>query len=331
MLNGLHVIIGCNGPVGVELAHQLVARGHRIRGICRTGRAEFPPGAEVMSGDATDSEEMRRLCADASVIYCCVGLPYRQWRGTWPRVIDGILNAASGRRLVFADNLYAYGPQTSPLKEEMPLTGFGHKPRLRAQMATRMLQAHRDGLAQVVLVRASDFYGPRVTNALLGARVFSAAVSGKPAQLLPDIDQPHTFTYISDFAGALVTLAEAPNSVCGRAWHVPNAPPQTIREIVGMIYRMVGREPKLKVMPPFLLSCLALASPLMRELKEMTFQLDRPYLVDHSDYAARFWSDPMPLHEGLRATFDWYLGLSVRRRPPARAVRRSPAHTPPSS
>lgn len=46
----------------------------------------------------------------------------------------------------------------------------------------------------------------------------------------------------------------------------------------------------------------------LRELSEMRFQWDRPYLVDSRKYAARFGDDATPFADGLRATIDHYRG-----------------------
>ena len=54
-------------------------------------------------------------------------------------------------------------------------------------------------------------------------------------------------------------------------------------------------------MPPVLLPMLGLVSPFMRELVEMRFQWDRPYHVDASNFAARFWSDATPFEVGVPA------------------------------
>ncbi len=68
--------------------------------------------------------------------------------------------------MVFADNLYMYGPQTSPLTEEMPLTHYGRKPALRAEITKLWKSAHDTGRVRAVAVRASDFYGPDATTSL---------------------------------------------------------------------------------------------------------------------------------------------------------------------
>jgi nucleoside-diphosphate-sugar epimerase len=284
---------------------ELSGQGRRVRGVSRSGRSEAPSGAEIVAGDAADVGAARRLAEGAETVYACMGIPYPEWREGWPPIVEGLLSAAEGRRLVFADNLYAYGPVDKPLREDLAPTTFGRKPALRAQMTFNMLAAHRAGRTQVVLVRASDFYGPRVKNALLGERVFPAALEGRPAQLLPDVDQPHAYTYVLDFARALARLGQDERAL-GHIWHVPNAPVRTTREVVETIYRLAGHEPRMKVMAPWQLHLLALFSPLMRELKEMEFQRDRPYLVDDHRARETFGLTHTGLEDGLQATLDWY-------------------------
>jgi hypothetical protein len=65
-------------------------------------------------------------------------------------------------------------------------------------------------------------FGPHVLVSQAGERLFGAAVAGKPASVLGDPDAPHTFTFIDDFASALVTLG-AREEALGEVWHVPSA------------------------------------------------------------------------------------------------------------
>lgn len=307
--DSLHVVFGCNGAVGVDLLARLAARGVRVRGVCRSGVAEAPEGVEVVAGDASDRETAPRLAKGAAVVYSTVGIEYQyqRWVEQWPPIIDGLLDAAeaAGARLVFADNLYCYGPQMIPLREDLPMTVYGKKPALRARLARRLFEAHRAGRVQVAVVRASDFYGPRVLLSGLGERVFPKVLAGKPAQVLGDPDAPHSYTYVPDFARALVSVAEASDAF-GEAWHVPSAPARSHRELVGAIAKLAGSAPKLQVLSPKMLRLAALFSSKMRELKEMLFVWDRPYRIDHTKFAERFWSDFTPLDEGLAATLAWY-------------------------
>jgi nucleoside-diphosphate-sugar epimerase len=307
-MSGKQVVFGCNGPIGTALMERLVAAGHEVVGVCRSGESEAPAGARIEAGDVRDPEQAAGLAAGAEVVHGCVGIPYEAWMDLWPGIIEGLLTAAeaSGARLVFADNLYAYGAKNRPLTEEMRLTDYGRKPTLRAKLARTMLEAHRVGRARVALVRASDFYGPRVTNAALGERVFPNLLTGKPVQLLGDPDARHAFTYAPDFARALETMAGAEDEDYGQAWHVPNAPALTQRQVIALAGELAGRQVKIRSLRRRTVALLALFSPMLRELKEMMHQWELPYRVDHAKWAARFGDDATPLEEGLRATLDWY-------------------------
>ncbi len=83
------------------------------------------------------------------------------------------------------------------------------KGRARAQVANILMDAHESGQVEVTIGRASDFFGPRVTGSAFGERVFAAALQDGTVNVLGDATLPHTYTYIRDFAAALVTLAEA--------------------------------------------------------------------------------------------------------------------------
>ncbi len=310
----LHVVVGCNGPVGLELMRLLDGRGVRVRGLCRSGRAEAPDGVEVLAVDIGDARGARDATADAEVIYSCVGVDYTRWRELWPPIVDGLLTAASGKKLVFADNLYSYGPVTEPMTEDLPLTGYGTKPALRARMTETLLGAHAEQRLAVALVRASDFYGPGVTNSMLGERVFPMALAGRPAQTIGDPDQPHSFTYVPDFALGLATVADS-DDAWGEIWHVPNAAAMPLRQVVERVFQMAGHVPRLRAMPLWLVKVSGLFSPLMRELDEMRFVWDRPYIVDDTKFRRHFGLDPTPLERGLDSTLRWYREQRAARTP----------------
>ena len=84
-------------------------------------------------------------------------------------------------------------------------------------------QAHDEGRVEAASVRASDFYGPGVSQSALGDLSIGRIARGKSAQVVGDPDQPHSFTYVPDVARALVTVARADDAM-GQAWNVPNAP-----------------------------------------------------------------------------------------------------------
>ncbi|NNF53071.1 MAG: NAD-dependent epimerase/dehydratase family protein [Acidimicrobiales bacterium] len=302
----LSVVLGA-GPVGRALTERLIADGRSVRVVTRSGRANVANEVEVMAGDVADPGSAKRTCAGASVVYGCVGLDYSGWPEKWPPMMAGMLTgaAAAGARFVFMDNCYMYGPVNVPMTEDLPLTDYGKKPATRSKITRMWQDAHKAGRVEVASVRASDFYGPGVSAAALGDTSIGRLAKGKSAQVFGNPDLPHSFTYVPDVAKALVSVAGADDAF-GQAWNVPNAPDQTLREILTMVATNLDCDLKIQTLPKWLFSVVGVFDTNVRELKEMLYQWERPFRVDSSKFANRFWGDATPFKEGLAATVPSY-------------------------
>jgi nucleoside-diphosphate-sugar epimerase len=298
------------GPVGRALVPLLIARGDLVRVVQRHSPAALPQGCDFRSADVTDRAAVTQACAGTNAVVCCIGVPYISsvYERVWPLVMASLLDACASCSIpfIFADNLYMYGPQSVPLTEELPLTTFGRKPRVRAEITTMWLDAHARGRVRAVAVRASDFYGPDCETSVISRFGVARLIAGQAAIAPYQPDNLHDFTYVPDFARALVTLLDAPADAYGQAWHVPNAPTRTLRDILGLAARLIGVPLRVRVLSGPLVGLLGLVRSDVRELREMRFQWDGPYLVDASKFRARFWSDPTPFEAGLRATIASY-------------------------
>ncbi len=120
-----------------------------------------------------------------------------------------------------------------------------------------------------------------------------------------DPDQPHTYSYIPDIAGGLITLGER-DEADGKAWHLPNAPALTTRQFVEMVYEAAGTEPGIQVMPRFLVSAVGLFNGNVRELKEMLYEFEEPFVVDDSRFETAFGGSATPLPEAIDTTVAWF-------------------------
>jgi nucleoside-diphosphate-sugar epimerase len=191
------------------------------------------------------------------------------------------------------------------MKEELPSNPNTRKGEVRAQLADRLLEAHHKGALRAAIGRGSDFFGPYVLQSHAGERLFPQALTGKPAAVLGDPDKLHTFTYIDDFGKALVLLGEREDAL-GKAWHVPNAPTLTRRAFIERVYRMAGHEPAMRLVRRWQLSIVAPFNPMLREVKEMLYQLEEDFVVDSSHFTSAFGLKATPLEEALRTTLDWF-------------------------
>ncbi len=302
-----HIIVG-SGPVGTTTALLLADLGHQVRVITRSGSGPTHRNIERVALDATNAAALTTATAGAAAIYNCVNPPYHRWPTDWPPIANAMLAAAesSGAVLVIMGNLYGYGPMTRPMKESDPLASTGVKGGVRIKMWRDGLAAHESGRIRATEVRASDFIGPEVLNSHLGERVIPKLLKGKGVQVVGNPDMVHSFTFMPDVARALVTAA-TDERAWGKAWHVPTNPATTPREMITMMSKIAGVAPvKVSGIPNALLKVGGLFLPMLRELPEMLYQFDRPFVVDSSLFTATFGQSATPLQEALTSTVDWY-------------------------
>jgi nucleoside-diphosphate-sugar epimerase len=303
----LHVVFG-TGPVGMATVELLAAGGHRVRAVNRSGRAAVPAGVEVRGGDAADPSFSENAAAGAAVVYQCLNPPYTRWPELFPPLQAGVLDgaAAAGAKLVAMENLYMYGPtEGAPLTEDLPHAATGRKGRTRAQMAQALLEAHRAGKVRVVIGRASDYFGPQGRLSAMGERVFDPALSGKKAQVMGNPSHLHSYSYIPDIAKGLVVLGEH-GEADGEAWHLPNAPAITTRQFIEQVYGAAGTEPRIQAMSRFLVKMVGLVNGTVRELDEMLYEFEEPFVVDSTKFERAFGDHATPLTEAIPATVEWF-------------------------
>jgi nucleoside-diphosphate-sugar epimerase len=308
----IHVVFG-TGPLGRAVAASLAGRGHRVRVVNRRGRAgDLPPGVEVAAGDATEADQVRSLTHGAAVVYQCAQPPYTNWPEEFPPLQEGVIEgvAASGARLVIAENLYMYGDTDGRvITEDTPLNPHGRKGRTRARMTEQALAAHQAGKVRIAIGRGSDLFGPHVSGSVVGAEVFQRILDGKPARTIGNPDLPHSYTYTRDFGEALVILGEREQAF-GRAWHVPTAEAVTTRRLVGMVAEAAGRAARVQTAGPVMLGLLGLVIRDLRELQELRYEFEKPFVVDSSRFEQAFGMRATPLAEAIRETVVWYTGRS---------------------
>jgi nucleoside-diphosphate-sugar epimerase len=303
----LHVVFGA-AALGQAVMRQLVARGRAVRMVSRGGRLAAPAGVEVVRADASDPAAATAAARGAAVIYHTAAPDYTKWAELYPPIQRGVMAAAAatGARLVSAESVYGYGPVDGPMTEDLPYAPSTRKGKLRVEMSELLLGAHRRGELRAAIGRAPDFYGPQATTTTIyGERVFYPALAGKKVSVMGKLDHPHTFIYVDDFARGLVTLGEH-ESAMGQAWHLPCAPTLTQRQLLELIFREAGHPPRLGESPSWVFKVFGAFVPIMRELAELLYQWERPYLFSHAKFERAFGAEVTPHERAVHETVAWF-------------------------
>ena len=162
---GRHVVLGAAGQMGRLLVPELQRRGHTVLALSRLGRAR-PHGGEVehRAVDMLDSDSLTAATDGADVLYAVVGLPYaaQVWQRDWPPAMRNLISAAeaNGCKLVFLDNVYAYGLVAGAMTEATAYNPCSRKREVRARIATELMEVDKTGRIVATIGRSADFYGP---------------------------------------------------------------------------------------------------------------------------------------------------------------------------
>jgi nucleoside-diphosphate-sugar epimerase len=303
----LHVIFGA-GQVGPVLARRLVAAGHPVRLVRRSGKALELDGVQLVRAEAADPAAAAEAARGAAVVYHCMNPAYSTavWAAELPRLQASLIAAAgrAGARLVVLDNLYGLGrPAGRTLTEALPDAPCSRKGEIRARLHEALEAAVARGDVRAVSGRASDFYGPGGVMTQFGDRFWRPALAGKSIGGVVNPGTPHTYHFIPDVAAGLAALgldAEASGT-----FMLPCHPAETTRQLVERFAAALGRPIELGRIPPLALKLLAFALPILREVGEMAYQWEERFEVDDAKFRARFGDLTTPRDEAARQTVAW--------------------------
>lgn len=306
--SGRTVVLG-TGALGRAVAKRLLTTGRSVRMVNRSARmAEQPAGVELYGARLENPTRAAELLAGAETVFLCLGTAYHRFAEDWPPLLQSVLTAAEQQhlRVIASDSVYLYGDTDGrPMTEESPATAVTRKGVVRARLDRMLWEVHARGKARVAVVRGADFYGPWVRQSLLGERVFARLLAGQPMQVLGNPDLVHSYTYIDDMAGAMVRLAEDDLGL-GKAWHAPTATAVTTRQLLERAARLTQQPARVAPMSRLMLRLGGLFAPEVRELLEMAYLVEKPFVVDSENFSRTFGIAPTPFDIGLAETVSWY-------------------------
>ena len=295
-----HTVIGANGIVGHETMSALKRRGESVTAVGRS--ASTSEGVTTLIADALDAASLHRALDGADVAYLTTGLPYsaKVWAREWPVIMANTIAAciAHGARLIFLDNVYAYGHVHDSMRESTPIAASSDKGRVRAGLLQLLADGRERGLDHTV-ARAADFYGPGAKTSVFNSMAIDNVVAGKSPIWMLDSTQPHSMTYTPDIGESLAllgTIGSAPGSV----WHIPTATALTGAEYLAL----AGGSKLSKTMSALTLRIGGIFVPAARESRELAYQYTSPYRFDSRAFEVAYGVAPTPYATGIAAALE---------------------------
>ena len=89
-------------------------------------------------------------------------------------------------------------------------------------------------------------------------------------------------------------------------WHLPGPATVTTRALLDLVAAEVGHPVGVRSVPKLAVRALGLVNPMLRELAEISYEFDEPFVLDTSKYQAAFGAAGTPLADAIAATVAWY-------------------------
>lgn len=288
----MQTVLGANGQIATELAREL-RRGYvtNVRLVSRNPR-KVNETDSLLSANLLDAGQTFDAVKGSSIVYFTAGLPpdTELWESQFPVMLKNALDACRAVDASFAyfDNTYMY-PQDDRLQtEETSFAAIGRKGKVRASMASMVLEEMARGDIPVLIARAPEFYGPGKTQSFTNALVIDRLMANKKPLIPVRDDTRRTLIWTPDASRALAALGNTPDAF-GQTWHLPCSDDHpTYKEFVTMASQMFDRKPSYSVIGKWTMTAAGLFSKQIREIRELLPRYEQDNLFDSTTFKRRF-------------------------------------------
>jgi len=335
------VVTGSTGFIGRHLVDALLERGAEVRALVRPETPRDRRDARIghWEADLLDDRSVREspVWTGATHVFHLAGITKArtldQFRGGNVFPTANVLAAAAARpgrppRIVLVSSQAAAGPAESadsPVRESdrpRPIEAYGRS-KLQAEQA---VVRYRESLP-ITIVRPSSVYGPGDRDFL---NVFKQERRRVALRAVPR-DHMLSIVHVRDLVRALVLAAESPVAA-GRTYFLADEQPLSWGELYDAIDEVVDRKPVGLPVPSLVLRLVARGGdlvsaitgrPMLANRNKAALARPRFWLCDASRAREDLqWRAQVPLRDGLRETYNWY--VEARWLAPPRVTPREP-------
>jgi nucleoside-diphosphate-sugar epimerase len=214
-----------------------------------------------------------------------------------------------------------YAGTSVPQTESTAFEPNGRKGRVRAELATMLLQAMESDRLEALISRAPEFYGPGKTKSLTNSLVFDRIRAGKRALVPVSARTRRSLIWTPDASRAMALLGNTPDAY-GQTWHLPVDPDRlTYAELVHLAAQVTGRRVRYTVLPLVALRVGRRVAQPLEEIQELLPRYRADNVFDSSKFAASFPDFAITTY---RDGSTQILQAPARESSPSRPERRSP-------
>jgi nucleoside-diphosphate-sugar epimerase len=268
------------------------------------------PGAESFRANLSSYNETLNSVKGYDIVYLCVGLPYdsKLWAKLWPGFMKNTIDACKkvDAKLIFFDNVYAYGKVNGIMTENTPYAPCSKKGEVKAIVANMLEDEMKHHNIRAIIARSADLYGPYITvKSVPYIMAFDNMMKGIGAQWLIDAHTLHSHTYTLDCARGLNLLWN--NDECyQQIWHLPTVSPAINgKKFIELIANELRVKPNYTIMTKKLIRMIGIIHKTIYESYEMLYQNEYDYQFDSTKFNDYFNYKPVAYEEGIRETIEF--------------------------
>ena len=301
----MQTILGAGGGAGTEITRELLNYTKEIRVVSRNPK-KVNDTDQLIKADLTDPKQLDEAVKGSEIVYVTIGFEYKlsAWKDNWPNFMKSLIDSCKNynAKIVFIDNMYMYDPNyLGNMTEETPINPKCKKGKVRAGIFYMLMNAVERKEVKALVARSADFYGPGVLGSYLTQTVYNNLLKDKNPQWLGKLDALHSFTYSKDIGKAVALLGNTPDAF-NQVWHLPTTEEKlTPRQWIQLMMKVMNKQKKIQVVPTSTMGLLGLFMPILRELKDISYQLDKDYFFSSSKFNSRFNFTPTLPKRGIEA------------------------------
>ena len=305
------LVTGAGGFIGSHLTEELVRGGASVRALVHYNalasrgwleESALAKDVEIVPGDITDAECVRRVAAGVDVVFhlaALIGIPYSYVApASYVRTnIEGTLNILQAARdhqisrVVHTSTSEVYGTaRYAPIDEQHPLQGQSPYSATKIGADKLAESFHQSFGVPVVTVRPFNTFGPRQSARAVIPTIITQCLEGGVVRL-GSLRPTRDLNYVADTVDGFLK-ASLSDAAVGKAVNLGSGTEISIGDLAHLIARLMGVS-------------IVLETEDGRRRPENS-EVER--LIADSTLAQAIcgWSPAVGLEEGLGRTIDWF-------------------------